>query len=241
MKRLSHRRRPLLVSFSGIDGAGKSTQIKNLCAFLNEAGLRVRLLAFWDQVAGFAGIREWMSLHLFKGDAGVGTPEKPVNRRDKNVESPYLNTARFLLYLGDALRTNLLTAGLKKADCDVVIFDRYLYDELANLPLTRGLARAYSALVAKLCPHPDVAFLLDADPEKARRRKPEYPLEFLKCNREAYLTLSRLVGMVVITEGAEPEVSARVAQELVERTSSQIVWGPSSLESRSEGCVRPLS
>ncbi|MBV9342365.1 MAG: thymidylate kinase [Acidobacteria bacterium] len=241
MNRLNNRRRPVFVSFSGIDGAGKSTQIKNLCAFLNQAGLRVRLLAFWDHIAGLAGIREWMSLHLFKGDAGVGTPEKPVNRRDKNVESPYLNTLRFLLYFGDALRTNLLTAGLKKTDCDVVIFDRYLYDELANLPLTRSVARAYSALVGKLCPRPDVAFLVDADPEKARRRKPEYPLEFLKRNREAYLSLSRLVGMVVIAEGPEQEVSARVAQELVERTKSQIAWERSPVEAQPEGCVRPLS
>jgi len=40
--------RTLLVSFSGIDGAGKSTQIEALSARLAEDGLRIRLIRFWD-------------------------------------------------------------------------------------------------------------------------------------------------------------------------------------------------
>lgn len=238
MKAKTKHPRPVLVSFSGIDGAGKSTQIRNLCAFLDEAGLRVRLLAFWDHGAMFSGIREWMSLHLFRGDAGVGTPERPVNRRDKNIQSPYLNAVRFLLYLCDALRANSLVARFRKTDCDVVIFDRYVYDELANLPLTSGMVRSYSTRVAKLCPRPDVAFLLDAEPEKARSRKPEYPVDFLKRNRAVYLDLAGLLGMVVIPAMEEQEVSARVAQELVDRTSSEIAWRDSALGERHSDVAR---
>jgi thymidylate kinase len=39
-------KRTLLVSFSGIDGAGKSTQIEALSARLAADGLRVRLIRF---------------------------------------------------------------------------------------------------------------------------------------------------------------------------------------------------
>ena len=74
-----------IVSFSGIDGAGKSTQISALEAWLNESGLRTTLLTFWDNVVCFSRSREFMSLKAFKGDAGVGSPEKPLQRRDKNV------------------------------------------------------------------------------------------------------------------------------------------------------------
>ena len=244
MKPVTDSHRPVFVSFSGIDGAGKSTQIRNLCSFLNQAGQRVCVLAFWDHLAFSSRIREWMSLHLFKGDKGAGTPEKPVKRRDKNVQSPYLNAVRCLIYFCDALRANFLLARFRKTDSDVVILDRYLYDELANLPSTGRMWRAYSTLVAKLCPRPEVRFLLDADPEQARRRKPEYPLEFLKRNRAVYLNLSRWFDLVVIPEMSEPEVSAWITQVLVERTRSEIAWGPAALpdrQGRSAGCVRPVS
>jgi thymidylate kinase len=217
-------RRPLIVSFSGIDGAGKSTQIRKLCACLVEAGLHVRLLTFWDEVASLSRIRSRLSLRLFKGDPGVGTPENPVNRRDKNVQSPYLDAIRFVLYLFDAFSLKILTTKLRKSHLDVVVFDRYLFDELANLPMLKPMARAYTMLLARLGPRPDVAFLLDVDPGRARRRKPEYPLEFLNCNREAYLNLSECLGMIVIPDLPEHEVTARIFQELVQKTGCQVAW-----------------
>src|SRR5262249_46429181 len=45
-----HSFRPLLVSFSGIDGAGKTTQIERLTACFRRAGLRVSLVAYWENV-----------------------------------------------------------------------------------------------------------------------------------------------------------------------------------------------
>ena len=41
---------PLLISFSGVDGSGKSTQIDSLRSALHAAGLKTTLLAFWDNV-----------------------------------------------------------------------------------------------------------------------------------------------------------------------------------------------
>jgi ABC-type uncharacterized transport system ATPase subunit len=88
-------RRARIVSFSGIDGAGKSTQIEMLRARLSQAGFQVSLLAFWDQVATLTSVREFSGHTLFKGEKGVGSPEKPVNRRDKNVRSWYMTLVRF--------------------------------------------------------------------------------------------------------------------------------------------------
>ena len=62
------RRRPILVSFSGIDGSGKSTQIEALCARLNEIGAGVSLFTFWNDVARLTQIREAAGHTLFKGE-----------------------------------------------------------------------------------------------------------------------------------------------------------------------------
>lgn len=212
------RRWPILVSFSGIDGSGKSTQIEALCAHLIEVGAAVSLVTFWNDVARLTQIREATSHTLFKGDKGVGAPTKPVNRRDKNVRSWYMTVIRFCLYFVDAISLRAVAAKARQAEAYVVIFDRYLYDELANLNLRSRMARIYVRLLAKLVAQPDLAFLLDADPEQARARKPEYPLDFLHSNRESYLALSELVGgMTIIPPQAVHVIEQQVLQRVLER------------------------
>ena len=196
-----------IVSFSGIDGAGKSTQICALKAWLAEVGVNVKLLTFWDDVVVLPHFREFISRAAFKGDQGIGSPEKPLQRRDKDITAWPVTAMRFGLYLMDAINLCRVTRGTRKST-DLVIFDRYIYDELANLPLNRWLARAFIRLLLKLIPRPDIAYLIDADPVAALSRKPEYPLEFLRNNRKAYLALSSLTGHITVIEPHPVEAMA---------------------------------
>lgn len=207
------KRRCTLVSFSGIDGAGKGTQIAALRRRLEAAGLRVRLIPFWDEVARLTQLREVSGHKLFKGDKGVGTPEKPINRRDKNVQSWPMSQVRLGLYLIDALSLRSVVKRAMRSGADVVICDRYAYDELANLLLNTASARTYARLILKIAPKPDVAYLLDADPIAARERKPEYPVDFLHRNRAAYLTLAGLAQMTVIPAVSIPEATREVLKQ----------------------------
>jgi len=72
------------------------------------------------------------------------------------------------------------------------------------------LARLYVRLLLRFSPTPDVAFLLDADPEAACCRKPEYPLDFVQKNRDNYLRLARLAGMTVVPALSLDEAKATV-------------------------------
>jgi thymidylate kinase len=186
------------VSFSGIDGAGKSTQIDNLCAHLRDKGLRVLLIRFWDDVARLTRLREETGQIIFKGDKGIGTPSAPVNRRDKNVQSWPMTWIRWFLYFLDVLSIRRTVKKALGSGADVVVFDRYIYDELANLRLSNRATRVYVRMIMKLVPKPDVSYLLDADPAQARARKPEYPLAFLRTNRQSYLDLSDFVGGITV-------------------------------------------
>jgi len=73
--------------------------------------------------------------------------------------------------------------------------------------------------VLKLVPQPDLAFVVDADPAAAFARKPEYPLEFLHRNREAYLTLSTLSGNITILE---PDSAEAVKQKIKQRMLDEL-------------------
>jgi thymidylate kinase len=219
-------RTPTLVSFSGIDGAGKSTQIESLQARLNEAGFRVLLVTFWDDVARLTRIREVSGHTLFQGDKGVGTPDRPVNRQDKNVQSWYMTPVRFCLYFVDAVSLRRVAAKTMRADADVVIFDRYVYDELANLSVRNPITRLYVRLLLALAPQPDISYLLDADPAQARARKPEYPLDFLLSSRASYLALSELAGMTTIA----PQPIQDVAQQILQQVMKKLSPAPNALQ-----------
>ena len=185
-------KRGIVVSFSGLDGAGKSTQIEHLRSVLEAQGYKVRLLAFWDNVVVFSRSREGFVHRVYGSQRGVGAPGAPVARRDKNVRRWYLNLSRHALYFADAVHLAWV-AGRARRSADVAIFDRYIYDELANLPLRNPLTRGYLHLVRKLVPAPDVAFLLDVDPSSACVRKPEYPVEFMEQLRRSYKELAVLL------------------------------------------------
>lgn len=203
--------RPRFVSFSGVDGAGKSTQISKLRARLEQQGLRVRVITFWDNIACLTGLREGTGHRVFKGEKGVGSPDAPVNRRDKNVQSWPMSCVRVGLYLLDAFSTRAAVRRALRSDADFIIFDRYIYDELANLRLANPVMRAYARLILKIVPRPDVSYVLDADPVQARARKPEYPLEFIYINRKAYMDLAALAGgITVIAPGPLEQVTGEV-------------------------------
>ena len=203
-----------LLSFSGIDGAGKSTQIDALLRFLGDHEQSFKLYAFWDDVVAFSRYREHLALRLFKGEKGVGSPDRPIARRDKNVTSWYMFLLRLFLYILDALRLSALVSRQGAKNVEFVIFDRYIYDELANLPLQHWPVRLYVRLLLRIVPRPDLAFLLDADPENAVSRKPEYPLEFVHRNRNAYLEIANIAGLTVLAPSSVSETTEAIRNSL---------------------------
>jgi thymidylate kinase len=196
--RLAQKQGAVLISFSGLDGSGKSTQIEQLRSTLHNAGLRTRTLAFWDDVVVGVKYREGFVHKVYKSERGVGEPGKPVNRRDKNMRGWHLTLVRHFLYLADAINLCRVLSSERQRAGDVIILDRYIYDELANLDLRNSLSRAFVRAITKLVPQPDLALLLDADPVAAYQRKPEYPLDFMQHCRKAYFGLAEEVGNMTV-------------------------------------------
>ncbi len=214
--------RTLVVSFSGVDGAGKTTQIDHLISCLEQQGCRIRLFRFWDDVASFTGLREGAGHTIFRGDKGIGSPEAPINRRDKNVRGWPMACLRLFLYIADAVSLRNVYEKALRSGVDCVIFDRYIYDELANLNLESKGIRGYARWIMRLTPKPDISFILDADPCAARARKPEYPLEFIEMNREAYFSLSRILDRFTIIAPTNIEAAKK---EVLQCTQSALMQG----------------
>ena len=203
-----------LISFSGIDGAGKSTQIAALRDSLSARGWKVVQLAFWDDAAILPRFRAGVSLRVLVNSRDS---QESSLRNDKNVRAWYLTLIRSAFYLLDALHLRGVVRRTMRSGPDFIILDRWSYDQLVHIKSRRWLARTYIKTVLALAPSPDVALLLDAAPDEAFQRKPEYPLAFLHQYRQDFLALKTFVPRLqIISPGSIHEVQRRILESVVD-------------------------
>jgi thymidylate kinase len=230
---------PFLIAFSGIDGAGKTTQIEYLSSYLQRRQLRVLQLSFWDHVAVWSRLRSGLGQHA----VGIYcTPQAQASftpKNHKHIRRWYLTVARCGLYFLDCMRLRYLLGSRRVKSYDVIIFDRYIYDQLANIYSQSLVARTYIKMVLKQAPRPDVAFMIDTQPAEAFARKPEYPLDFMYRNRRAFMQLREFCPEFTRISGGTAESMKNEVIGYLCRTRIAQVSNEEESEKENESAVMP--
>jgi len=188
-----HRLPGVLITFCGLDGCGKTTQIGLLRSFLEEMDISVCLTKQpTDAVRQSEIFRTYM---------------------DRPGHDEYDYRALSLLCASDRVQhSNRVIAPLLE-DGNAVISDRYFYSCPANLYARGYTDDRWIYEISGFVPEPDLAFFLDVSVDTAVRRvrsRPDERGRYIDLGlqyrlREQYLRIARANGGVVIDAGESIE------------------------------------
>ena len=215
------------VSFSGVDGAGKSTQAALLVEGLQRAG--VPATAVWARV-GYSGSR------LLSGAAGLAQRILPARhhsaQRERAAGTAASNstplTRRGIVGWSWALATTIdylriLRLGVWRSSARVVVFDRGLPDALVGLDEEFGGTvdlRLHRSLMRRWGPRADVVVYLQLSGRSAYERKEDsFAADVLEAHARGYeRLLPTLGGIVVALDAQRPreELAHKVLLRLAE-------------------------
>ena len=208
----------VLITFSGLDGSGKSTLINGLRTALEATDRRVAVLHMNDHVGVYAYLR-WVRDRLSgrpRRNGHAAAPAAPRTMRRMRDAVIWSKGVRQVIYPLDLLLFQFYRLVVEVVQRRILIMDRYFYDTLVDV--ANGHNWGLLRMLQRVTPEPDVPVLIVVDPERAHARKPEHSVPWLAERWTAYNRVFPSVqrGVRVPNEDAAA-ATAEVARAVLSR------------------------
>ncbi len=209
-----------IITISGLDGSGKSTQIELTKNYLESQGKKV----FYFHAIEF-GLANRIKNNFFchsersRGISGSSrrfAPQDDIQNKSVTKASWLQIQLRKLALFIDLIRFKKLLKKLEKENFDYLISDRYFYDTIINIEYLSSYhserSRGISGSSRRFAPQddipmPDVSIYLQADPEliMQRDRKPDQGIEYLQKKKELYDAAAPIFSLKIINGNRNKE------------------------------------
>jgi len=192
-----------IISISGIDGSGKTTQVRMLEKYLMGRGFRVKRVWFrWFALISYPflalcrllGYTRWKTIN--RGNVKYAEHRFYLNKAIAKIW-PWLFTVDILIYYLFKIKSKMI---LKS----VVLCDRFIPDMLVDLMCETKDYLLYRRLVGRvllsLIPKKSKLVIIDVSENMAYHRKHDIPnINYLKERRKLYLALAKALEIPTVS------------------------------------------
>ena len=169
----------ILVSFSGVDGSGKSTQINLLRERLERDNKKVVTVSLFNYFL----LKPLISMGRARLKDGKSGPV----RKNRNL----ILRLWFGLALIDFWVIYALRVGLLRRKYDVILADRYFHDLAISMTYYGYMPKVLLLSFVRLLPKADRQILLSVDPALAHKRSGEFSIDYFKEQARCYETIAK--------------------------------------------------
>ena len=193
----------MLITFSGLDGSGKSTLVDHLKESLEKEDCRVAVSHMNYDIGLYSAVRYLARTLKRKSDDPSHAPREQAYDGKFNSRAAKLRYhlvwnkgLRALIYPLDIVIFVFYRFYVEKVNRQVLIMDRYFYDTLVDV--TGASKSLRFRFLSWLTPTPTLPVYLDVTPERAFERKAEYSVDYLKRRRLSYQKLMAALPEVLV-------------------------------------------
>ncbi|OGK95270.1 MAG: hypothetical protein A2X36_02410 [Elusimicrobia bacterium GWA2_69_24] len=209
----------MLITFSGLDGSGKTTLIDATRRLLEKRSQPVTVLTMYDDITMYAlarWCRDRVRAALGRRRRG-GSPGGTVSADRRGGRGHLARRLVYAIARHPVTRACVLPLDVVAFACRslyerrvrgrVLVVDRYFYDSLADLASDGRLAWLYIAVVLRLVPRPAAPVFVDVTPETAYARKQEYPVDYMHWRRGVYRRIFAAVPGALVIENYDGQAA----------------------------------
>lgn len=196
-----------IITLSGLDGSGKSTQKDLLQNWLEAAGKKV--FPFHAVKFGTAQkIIDWQNRYCLLCRILPKCKLKEAKEKSVTQANWFQIQLRKLFLVIDVWRFKKIRETLEKGGYDFILSDRYFHDSLINLKYLQeenNLTDEEASFLEKV--RPEVGIYLQADPEKImqRERKPDQGIDYLQKKNGLYENMASIWNFKTINGNRNKE------------------------------------
>ena len=218
----------MLITLSGLDGAGKSTLAEALKSSLERDGISAVIFHMNKDVGLYAYVRNlrdaikgWLQTAK-PSPAAEATPEAGARQEVSGAKRSLLELRRRIIWnkplrrwvdLGDLALFLAYRLYVERLRGRLLIMDRYFYDRLADQ--ADGRHWKYLRWFSGITPVPDVPVLVEVSPEEAFGRKGEYSIESMTLRRANYREIFGWIPGSVILPNDDLDAAVETLEQIV--------------------------